>query len=105
MANQFRAFRPLAATLSATPDGLVASTITLNYNLGVRAVRLCNIGTQTVFVLLREAGDATAATALNGIPVPAGQTELFTLPLGITTLSVFSAAAGSSIYATIGEGI
>lgn len=105
MSTQKRAFRPLAVTQSNVLDGIAAATITLNYTLGTRAVRLCNIGTQVVFVRIREAGDSTAATALNGIPIPAGQVAIFTLGNDVVTLSAFAPAAGSTIYSTIGEGL
>lgn len=105
MSTQHRAFRPLAATQSATPDGISASTVTFNFTLGTRAVRLCNIGTQAAFIRFREAGDSTAATAINGIPLPAGQTEIFTIGNDVLNMSVFSSAAGSVIYSTVGEGL
>jgi hypothetical protein len=98
-------FRPLAATQSAVLDGIAASTINLNYTHGTTAVRLCNIGTQTVFVRPREADDVTVTTVLNGIPIPAGQTAIFTLSRGVTNLSLFASAAGSTLYSTVGEGL
>lgn len=103
MSTQWRAFRPLAATQNTTVTGS-AQTVTLNYNLGTFAIRFCNIGTQTCFVLPGE-GTQTAATISNAIPIPAGQTEVFTMPTGCVSYSVIAAGAGSSLYSTVGEGL
>lgn len=103
MATNQRAFRPLAATQNIVVTAS-AQTVTLNYSVGTFAMRLCNVGTQTVFVLFGETSQ-TAATVTNAIPIPSGQTEIFTLPLGTTTFSVIAGSTGSTLYTTIGEGI
>lgn len=103
MSTQRRAFRPLAATQNIAVTAS-AQTQTLNYSLGVFAVRFCNVGTQTVFVLVGEASQ-TAATVTNAIPIPSGQTEIFTFSQGTTTFSVIAPATGSTLYSTVGEGI
>lgn len=103
MTMQLRAFRPLAATQNLAVTG-TAQTVTLNNTQGTRAIRFCNIGTQTVFVLFGEATQ-TAATTANAIPIPAGQTEVFTLNNLVTTYSAIAAGTGSTIYSTIGEGM
>lgn len=103
MSTQLRAFRPLAATQNTTVTAS-AQTVTLNNTLGTRAIRLCNVGTQTAFVLFGETSQ-TDATVSNAIPIPSGQTEIFTVSQGVTTYSVIAASTGSVLYSTIGEGI
>lgn len=103
MSTQYRAFRPLAATQNIAVTA-AAQTVTLNLSFGVFAVRFCNIGTQTVFVLVGEASQ-TDATVSNAIPIPAGQTEIFTFSKGTTTFSVIAGATGSTLYSTVGEGL
>lgn len=103
MSMQLRAFRPLAATQNIVVSA-AAQTQTFNYNLGTFSVRFCNIGTQTSFILFREAGNVTDATVTNAIPIPAGQTEIFTCPVGTLNFSVIG-AVGSTLYTTVGEGL
>lgn len=100
MTPMFRAFRPLGATQStAVTNG--NQTVTLNYTLGYRAIRFVNLGTDTVWFNF----GAVAAVG-TGIPIPAGQTEIFTVPHGITTYGVIGVTGGlSTLYSTIGEGI
>jgi hypothetical protein len=103
MSAQLRAFRPHAPTQNLVV-GVAASAVNLNYTLGTTSIRLCNVGTQTVFFLPRAAGDSTDATFGNAIPLPAGQTEVFTLPSGTVSISMIASATGSTVYSTIGEG-
>lgn len=103
MSTQLRAFRPLAATQNIAVTA-TAQTVTLNLSFGVFAVRFCNIGTQTVFVLPGE-DTQVAATVSNAIPLQAGQTDIFTFSKGTTTFSVISSAIGSTLYTTVGEGL
>lgn len=93
----------MAATQNTTV-GATATTVTLNAPLGTFQVRFCNIGTQAVFVLPGEATQ-TAATLTNAVPIPAGQTEIFTFSPGTTSFSVIAVATGSVLYSTIGEGL
>ncbi len=103
MSTQWRAFRPLAATQNIAVTAS-AQTQTLNFSLGTFAIRFCNVGTQTIFILMGEASQ-TAATVTNAIPIPAGQTEIFTVSQGTLSFSVIAAATGSTLYTTCGEGI
>lgn len=103
MSTQWRAFRPLALTQNIAVTA-AAQSQTFNYSLGTFAVRFCNIGTQTAFILPRETGDTTDATATNGIPIPAGQTEIITMSQGTVDFSVIG-AVGSTLYTTVGEGV
>lgn len=103
MSTQLRAFRPLAPTQNITVTA-TAQTQTLNFSLGTFVIRFCNVGTQTVFVIPGEITQ-TAATLTNAIPIPAGQTEIFTMSQGTTTFSVIAGATGSILYSTCGEGL
>lgn len=98
------AFRPLAATQNIAVTA-TAQTHSFNYTLGMFGVRFVNIGTQTVFLLPRMRTDATAATVTNSIPLPAGQTEVFTMGLEVDNISVIAPATGSTLYTTVGEGL
>lgn len=100
MTTQFRAFRALAATQSTTVTN-TNQTVVINWNNGTRTIRLCNIGTETVWVNF----GSTAAVG-TGIPIPANQTELFIIDRDITTYGVIAATGGSnSLYSTVGEGL
>ena len=100
MTPLFRAFRPLGATQTTAVTN-VNQTVTLNYLHGHRAIRLVNSGTDLGWVNL----GAVAAVG-TGIPIPAGQTEIFTVERGISTYGVIGVTGGlSSLYSTVGEGI
>lgn len=94
---------PTAASTTALAVTAANQTMTLSPNGGTqtRSVRLANIGTQTVFVAL---GTVTSSVTTS-MPVLANSVEVFTLPGGVTTLSVIAAATGSTLYATIGDGV
>lgn len=100
-----QAFQPAPTAASTTALAVTGSnqTLTLSPNGGAmtRSVRLANIGTQTVFVAL----DTVASSVTTSMPILANSVEVFTLPAGITTLSVIAAGAGSTLYATIGDGV
>ena len=66
---------------------------------GRTAVRIANIGTETVF--LRWGGTATTAASM---PMLANTVEVFDLPEGVTTLSAVAGTTGSTIYVTPGNG-
>ena len=98
-------FQPAPTAASTTALAVTAEdqTMTLSPNGGTqtRSLRLANIGTQTVFVAL---GTVTSSVTTS-MPVLANSVEVFTLPGGITTLSVIAEATGSTLYATIGDGV
>jgi hypothetical protein len=103
MSMQLRAFRPLAATQN-TASTAASQTVAFNLSMGTFAVRFCNIGTQTVFILPYTT-TAVAATTTNAIPLPAGQTEIFTMSQGTTGYTFIAGATGSTLYSTVGEGL
>ena len=103
--NVIAPFQPAATAASTTSIAVTASnqTLTLSPNGGTQdaTIRLANIGSQTVFVAL---GTVTSAVATS-MPILSNTVEVFTLPGGVTTLSVIAAATGSTLYATIGQGV
>lgn len=104
MSAQLRAFRPLADTQNVAVTG-TAQTLTLNYQLGTNAMRVCNIGSQTIFVVVNDANSTKTATVATSMPIPAGNTEVFTAGNGSVSLSVIAAGVGSTLYVTQGEGL
>lgn len=104
MSTQWRAFRPLAPTQNIAVTATAQTQTFSPVPPGTCAVRFCNIGTQTVFVIIASMSQ-TDATVTNAIPIPAGQTEIFTLFKDTQTFSVIAAATGSTLYSTVGEGI
>lgn len=101
---QLRAFRPLAQTQNLAVTA-TAQTITLNYPIGTNAIRVCNVGTQTVFFVVNDSQSANVATITTSTPIPAGNTEVFTLGQGALNVSLVAAAVGSTLYITQGEGL
>jgi len=96
------------------PFGALQNTATLNIavtaseqkltlapaGIGYRSVRLCNLGTQTIFVTFTGTADITTA-----MPIPAGAVEILILEPDVKYISVIASATGSTLYATIGQGI
>lgn len=104
MSTQWRAFRPLLPTQNIAVTATAQTQTFSPVPPGTTSVRFCNIGTQTVFIVIASATQ-TDATVSNGVPIPAGQTEIFTLFKDTLTFSVIASATGSTLYSTIGEGI
>lgn len=103
MSVEHRTFRPLAATQNVEVTAS-SQTVTLNYTNGSRAIRMMNSGTQTVFIEFSKSASPTATTA-SSLPLPAGQTEVFSIGPGIITYAVIAGDVGSTIYSTVGEGL
>lgn len=100
-----QAFQPAPTAASTSALAVIGSnqTLKLSPNGGAmtRSIRLANIGTQTVFVAL---GTETSSVTTS-MPILANSVEVFTLPASIDTLSVIAADTGSTLYATIGDGV
>lgn len=64
--------------------------------------RFVNSGAQTIFWAY---GTQAGLTAANGIPMLANTVETFTIPAGVSTISVIAAATGSTLYITAGDGM
>lgn len=100
-----RPFRPadenLSATLNTAVTG-VAAAVTLPANFGGKTVRIMNLGTQTIFVRLVSASGG-AATVASSMPVLANTVETFFAANDVLTVSAIAAAAGSTMYVTVGD--
>jgi hypothetical protein len=103
MSVEQRTFKPLAATqnIEVTTSSQV---VTLNFTHGTHAIRLVNKGTALVFVEFSKDA-APTADATTSLPLPAGQTEVFTLATGVISYAVIADGAGSTLYSTVGEGL
>ena len=103
MSTQYRAFRPLAPSQNIVTT-TSAQTITLNYQIGTTAARMCVVGTDPVFIEINDAQSSKVATTSSMI-IPAGNTEVFILGNGAINLSVMGLAGGSTLYVVQGEGL
>lgn len=93
---------------AGTSNGAVTAAVT-QINLPATApyetettARFVNAGSQTVFWCY---GTQAGLTAANGVPVLANTVETFTIPAGISTISVIAASTGSTLYITVGDGM
>lgn len=98
-------FQPAAgaATTSSIAVTTASQTLTLSPGVGSDggSMRVANLGTQTIFVAL----GAVTSSMTTSLPMVANSVEIFSLPGGVNTLSVIAAAAGSTVYVTIGMGM
>jgi hypothetical protein len=93
------AFAQTGATVNVAVTGSAQNlTFTAPATNTSPVLRLCNIGTQTVFINFQ-----ATATVSNGIPLLANSAETFEQG-STTTLSVIAATTGSTLYATTGFG-
>jgi hypothetical protein len=68
-------------------------------------VRFVNSGTQTVFIdVVSAAASAPTATAATSMPMLPNTVEVFSVPQG-AQIAVIAAATGSTLYATVGDGM
>ena len=105
MTTQIRAFRPLAPTQVTAVTG-TSQTITLNWNLGTRALLVHNSGTDTIFVSMRSDGSIAPALLVGSVPMLPNTSRVFTIAQETTQIAVIGAAGtGSTLYTTIGEGL
>lgn len=106
MTAQLRAFRPLGnnRTVSIAVTNASQSLTIPDTPYGTRAVRIVNLGTDTIFIEFQET--ATAAAVATSMPMIANTVEVFTLPNDKLTIKVIGAAGGlSTMYVTYGEGL
>lgn len=100
-----RPFRPadenLSATLNTAVTG-VAASVTLPANFGGKTARIMNSGTQLIFVRLVTASGG-AATVANSMPILPNTVETFFASVDVLSISAIAAAAGSTMYVTVGD--
>jgi hypothetical protein len=98
-------FQPVPGASNTTNLAVTASSqqLTLPTPManGPQTIMLTVIGIQDVFFAM---GSVTASLTTS-MPLLAGTTRAFTLPDGVTQISVIAANTGSTIYATLGTGI
>lgn len=106
MTTQIRAWKPLfeGDTVSIAVTATSQFLAVPKTPMGVRALRLVNIGTNVIFFELVESA-ATAATAANSIPMLPNTAEVFTFVNDEVGLAVIAAATGNTLYVTAGEGL
>lgn len=98
-----QAFSPTGATVSlavTTTTGSVA--LTAPGGSGGSDVRLYNAGGSLVFVAF---GSSTVQAAVTSLPLPAGQTEVFSVGPGSTHVAAITASGTATLYATTGRGV
>lgn len=104
MLTDIRPFRPagegFSGTLNTAVTG-VSATISLPA-IGGKSLRIANIGTQVVFVRMADVSGG-AATVTNSFPMLPNTVETFWASVDVTQVTVIAAAAGSTLYVTIGE--
>lgn len=110
MQSQF-AFTPRASnqtTPAGTVNGAVTASVTqINLPTGAPYAtetvgRFVNSGTQTIFWAY---GSEASLSPSNGVPMLPNTVETFTLPPGISQISVIAGATGSTLYITAGDGM
>jgi hypothetical protein len=67
-------------------------------------VRVHNSSSQTVFIAFGPNNTVTASLSTS-LPLPPGDVEVFTVPTQVAYIAVIAAAAGGTLYATLGEGV
>jgi hypothetical protein len=96
--------RPFSFTEGGDTSSLAvtgtAQNLTLPTMMQGGAVRLLNVGTQVVFVRF----DAVTVTVANGMPLMPGMPEAFGIGAD-DAIQAIAAGAGSTLYATMGDGL
>lgn len=64
--------------------------------------RFVNSGSQVIYWAY---GTQAGLTAANGVPMLPNTVETFTIPAGVSQISVIAAATGSTLYITAGDGM
>lgn len=64
--------------------------------------RFANVGSQVIYWCY---GAQAGLLATNGVPMLPNTVETFSIPAGVSQISVIAAAAGSTLYITPGDGM
>lgn len=100
-----RAFRPVDATVKISVASSAATTPITGLQ-SIRSLRLFNAGSETVFIsFIGTKATGLPATVNDSLPLPAGQTEVFTIAADVTGISTIAATTSSTLYMTVGEGL
>lgn len=99
----------ISVTTSSANNALVRSPTS-----GVFQVRIYNAGPSLVFVRFAEPSVSSAGVYADGssvaatnadIPIPAGNTETFTLDSSTSRIACLTASSTATLYVTTGEGL
>lgn len=97
-------FQPVGITSSTTNIDVTATSQVLNLvppsNQGGSLI-LTNIGVKTIFFCY---GNNTASITTS-MPILANTANTVALPPGVTQISAIAASPGSTLYATVGDGL
>ena len=98
-----QAFAPISAGTTTIAVTTSSAATQVNPAPGSPRLRLYNAGPSTVFV---EFGNASAAAAVaTGLPIPSGQTEVFSMSRATHLAAICPASGSATLYATPGEAI
>lgn len=106
MTTQTRAWKPLFEndTVSAVVTGAAGYLAFPKTPMGVRAIRVANIGTAVIFFELTETPTPTATVATSA-PLLPNTVEVFTIANDEVGIAYIGSGAGSTLYVTPGEGL
>lgn len=104
--TNIRAFKPFkvngTANLAVTASSQTLA-IPAGVGVGTPAVRVANVGTQTIFIDFGlSTGTASTSTSM---PILANTVEVFSIVNDVTHLAVIAGSTGSTVYLTVGEGL
>jgi hypothetical protein len=98
-----KAFAPAGNTVNlAVTTSTARVALTAPATAGGYQVRIYNAGSATAFIRFGTVAiDAATATSM---PVPSGQTEVFTVASTVTHVAAITASGSATLYATTGYG-
>ena len=98
-----KAFAPAGNTVNLAADTSTDRVaLTAPASAGGYQVRIYNAGSATAFV--RFGTDTIEATTGAGMPIPSGQTEVFTMASTVTHMAAITASSTATLYVTTGYG-
>lgn len=98
-----KAFRPYPASSKKITVGSSSANVLIGD--APTALRVCNLGSAPVWIEFG-ADNSVAASASTGVPIPAGEAEVFVFPYGAIAdlyVAAIAAAATGDIFFTPGE--
>jgi len=105
MMELVRPFGPVQGTntSNAAVTGSSVATAVPVSGIGMRSMRIANLGTQNIFVKL--GASTVTVTTSTGMPILANTAEVILLRNDETHIAAIAATTGSTMYLTVGEGI
>lgn len=99
--NYIRPFEAQADSQTLTVAATTTTTAITASGTGTRSIRLVNSGSNIVFFKLGTSG--TASAVATSTPLLPNTVEVFLLRNDITHIAYIGAAAGNTLYMTVGE--